>query len=111
MAAASRAAAAPAASAEQPQHRRTHHVVVGVVLALETPAPAEVVAAAIDRERGLAADAPVSGRTSADAVREVLRHLAAEGRVTGMRPVQWHDNGVRVPGCWDRSDWWWPTHK
>lgn len=104
--------AAPADPAEQqPQYRPAQHVVVNVVLALRTPASVEAIAAAVDRERGLAPDAPVSGGTSADAVRKVLRQMADEGRVTGMRPVQWHDIHVSVPGRWDGSDWWWPTHK
>ncbi|MFJ5032840.1 hypothetical protein ACIQB5_33310 [Streptomyces sp. NPDC088560] len=95
----------------QPEHWPAHDVVVGVVLVLETPMSAYAIAAAIDVGRGLAPDAPVSGRTSTDAVLKVLRQMAAEGRVTGMRPVQWHDKGVRVPGRWDGSDWWWPTRK
>lgn len=95
----------------QPRYRPAQHVVVRVVLALETPASADAIAAAIDVERGLAADAPAAGRTSADAVREVLRRMASDGRVTAMRPFQWHDHRVRVPGRWDNTDWWWPTHK
>lgn len=96
---------------QQPRFRPAQHFVVRVVLALETPASADAIAAAIDVERGLAADAPATGRTSADAVHEVLRQMASDGRVTAMRPFQWHDNRVPVPGCWDNSDWWWPTHK
>ncbi|WP_329460955.1 hypothetical protein [Streptomyces sp. NBC_01431] len=96
---------------EQPQYRPADHVVVSAVMALETPKSADAVAAAIDLERGLAPVTAVSQRTSVGAVHGMLRQMASEGRVTGMRPVEWHDRGVRVPGCWGKSDWWWPTYK
>ncbi|MFD7015802.1 hypothetical protein [Streptomyces sp. NPDC059928] len=104
--------ALPAARPEpEPEHEPARDVVVGVVLALVTPMSAAAIAAAIDVERGLAPDAPASCRTSTDAVRKVLRQMAAEGRVTGMRPVEWYHHRVPVPGRWGGADWWWPTHK